>query len=251
VTRAPLVLPVRLTIAGQSIQTTTRAVTAESVFIRSIAPPPVGSKALLRLYLPDGPPLDLRGRVLPAPPGAERGCLVALEGVGAEEAERLGRALAPPVLQPRDSKPQLPALPFWPGRGDSAPVLTALQPAGTPSRPTLDNRTLPRVPVQLRVRFESIESLEDQLALNLSSGGMFVRCAEPPPLGAEVQLLIELPGSAEKLACRSQVVHRVVQEQARTTGQVAGVGVQFLEADDWFRDHVDRFIASIRSSVRP
>jgi uncharacterized protein (TIGR02266 family) len=250
VTRTLLVLPVRLTLAGRSVQTTTRSVTPEAIFIRSIAPPPVGMAVSLRLYLSDGPPEDLVGHVVPTPPGAEKGCLVALGGVTPAQRERIERATTPPMLQRRDSSPQLPAL-TWPGRGDSAPVLAAAarppQGGDGAHATSFDLRALPRVPVRLKVCFESVESLEDQLAINLSSGGMFVRCAEPAALGTEVQLVIALPGLAPPLLCRAVVAHRVVQEQARTTGQVAGVGVQFLDSDDRFRDAVDRYIAQVRA----
>jgi uncharacterized protein (TIGR02266 family) len=257
VTRSLLVLPVRLTLAGRSVQTTTRSVTPEAIYIRSVAPPPVGMAVSLRLYLSDGPPEDLHGHVVPTPVGAEQGCLVALAAVTPDQRERLELAITPPVLQRRDSQPLLSALgAVWPGRGDSAPMLAAVShphapgPGAGDSSPTLtafDLRALPRFPVQLKVRFETVEALEDQLAINLSSGGMFVRCAEPAPLGTEVRLVIELPGLVPPLICRAVVAHRVVQEQARTTGQVAGVGVQFLDADDRFRDAVDRYIAQVRA----
>lgn len=251
-TRSLLVLPVRLQLAGRSVQTTTRSVAPEAIFIRSIAPPPVGTAVWLRLYLADGPPEDLRGHVVPTSLGAEQGCLVALEGVAPAQRERLERAVKPPVLQRRDSPPQLPVpLGAWPDRGDSAPGLASASLAPGPGDPAkalsgLDARALPRVPVKLKVRFDSVDALEDQLALNLSSGGMFVRCAEQAPMGAEVLLVIELPGAGPPLLCRAVVAHRVVQEQARTTGQVAGVGVQFLDSDDRFREQVDRYVALLR-----
>ena len=212
----------------------------------------------LRLYLSDGPPEDLQGHVVPTTLGAENGCLVALEGVTPGQRERLERATRPPVLQRRDQGPQLPAL-SWPGRADSAPALAPVAgPAqrGRPGEPgptptSFDLRALPRVPVQLKVRFDSVESLEDQLAINLSSGGMFVRCAAPAPLGTEVQLVIELPGLFPPLLCSTVVAHRVVQEQARATGQVAGVGVQFLDSDDRFRELVDGYIALVRGQSSP
>ncbi len=251
-TRSLLVLPVRLMLAGRSVQTTTRSVTTDAIFIRSIAPPPVGTAVTLRLYLSDGPPEDLQGHVVPTPLGAEKGCLVALGGVTPAQMERLERATTPPMLQRRDSSPQLPAL-TWRGR-DSGPARSAVAPAprpepgeSSPAQTGFDLRALPRVPVQLKVRFDSVEALEDQLAINLSAGGMFVRCAEQAPLGTEVQLVIELPGLAPPLLCLAVVAHRVVQEQARTTGQVAGVGVQFLDSDDRFRESVDRYLAQVHA----
>ena len=53
--RAPIVFPIRVA-AGQSIvQTTTREVSADGVFVCSLRPPKPGTQISLKLYLPGGP----------------------------------------------------------------------------------------------------------------------------------------------------------------------------------------------------
>src|ERR1700674_1848060 len=62
--RAAVVFPVRFDAGGQAIQTTTREVSVEGVFVRSLQPPQDGSLISLRLYLPgNAEPDDVRGRV--------------------------------------------------------------------------------------------------------------------------------------------------------------------------------------------
>ena len=254
--RRNLVVPVRLSHGGRVVQTTTRSVTTAEVLIRCVAPPLPGTYVELRLYLPDGGPEDLRGTVADAPQDDGPSCRVELTGLTEEQRQRLERAVAPPVLA---RTPLTGAGPVVPGRPLSSrptpaqlPVLSHPTPTMTPvavkrvAAPSAgDQRALTRVPVRLKVSFETVEELADQLAVNLSSG-MFVRCNPPPALGAEVVLSIALPGSWPPLLCRAVVTHRVVPEQARTTGQITGAGVQFLDADDRFRAEIDRYVALVQ-----
>ena len=50
--RKALVFPVRFVAEGQSVQTTSRDLDEETVFVRCVEPPEVGDRVVLRLYLP-------------------------------------------------------------------------------------------------------------------------------------------------------------------------------------------------------
>jgi len=117
---------------------------------------------------------------------------------------------------------------------------------GTPLRSPLariELRALSRVPVQLKVRFESIDALAERLALDISAGGMFVRAEHPPLVGEEVQLLFALPGDElPPLTCRALVVRRIAEEEGRLTGRSPGCGVQFIDASDSFRARLDAWL---------
>ena len=240
--RGGLVLPVRLAFGSRVVQTTTGAVGPQALFVRCVAPPGAGAQVELRLYLPDGAAEDLAGVVVAAPEGAGPGCQVELRGLTEEQRARLARFLEPPMLQRTPSRaPSRPPLVIVPDAPGAPP------PGEPPAE--VDQRGLTRVPVRLRVRFDCLDEVTDQLALNLSAGGMFVRVERPPPLHAEVTLAVELPGETEPLLCRAEVVHRVAPEEARSTGRHAGVGVQFLDADDRFRSEIDAFIARAQGLV--
>jgi len=221
VTPATIVIPVRLVIGTRVLQSSSRALDMEGLFVRCVEPPLPGVRVHVRLYLPDGPPEDVVGRVEPERVLREVGCRVQFTQLTPAQRERLGRLVVPVELQP-----QSPA-----------------QPRRSPSA-QMEMRALPRIPVQLRVRFENLEVVPGPQGLDLSAGGMFVRCDDPPGLEQEVQLLFELPGDARPpLACRAQVVRRVTREEARFPVRSPGVGVQFIDADDSFRERLDAWLA--------
>src|SRR5712692_9286236 len=53
--RAPIVFPIRVAAGSAIVQTTTREVSADGVFVCSLRPPKPGTQVSLKLYLPGGP----------------------------------------------------------------------------------------------------------------------------------------------------------------------------------------------------
>jgi Tfp pilus assembly protein PilZ len=46
------------------------------------------------------------------------------------------------------------------------------------------------------------------------------------------------------------IVHRVTKQEAEQRGTLAGIGVQFVDADDQFRQRIDAAIAHILDTER-
>ncbi len=84
-----------------------------------------------------------------------------------------------------------------------------------------------------------------EYAANISAGGVFVHTEAPPPLKTVVRVEMELPGSKQPVAARGVVVHRVLLEEATAKSSIPGMGVQFIDADDRFRDRIDDAIDHI------
>jgi uncharacterized protein (TIGR02266 family) len=89
-----------------------------------------------------------------------------------------------------------------------------------------------------------------EYAANISAGGVFVHTEDPPPLKTVVQVEMELPGGADPVPARGMIVHRVTKQEAEQRGTLAGVGVQFVDADDQFRQRIDAAIAHILDTER-
>ena len=53
--RAPIVFPIRVAAGASVVQTTTREVSSDGVFVCSLRPPKPGTRVSLKLYLPGGP----------------------------------------------------------------------------------------------------------------------------------------------------------------------------------------------------
>ncbi|HYZ87970.1 MAG TPA: hypothetical protein VE620_01625, partial [Myxococcales bacterium] len=53
--RAPIVFPIRVATGAHVVQTTTREVSVDGVFICSLRPPKPGTQISLKLYVPGAP----------------------------------------------------------------------------------------------------------------------------------------------------------------------------------------------------
>jgi len=170
-----LVVPVRFSGGGLSMQTTTSRIGAEGVFVRSLVPPIEGSRLELSLSLP-GParPVDAKGIVGPRT---------------VESAKESG---------------------FW-------------------------------------VQFDSLSD-EARAFLDVllrSRGGIFIATDNPPALREIVELSVGLPDGLPPVNTRAEVVHSVTAAQARSSGRVAGAGLQFIDAGDDFRQRLDACIEAL------
>ena len=224
-----VVIPVRMVVGSRILQSTSRALDADGLFVRCVNPPLAGTPVSIRLYLPDGASEELECVVVPERELREVGCRVAFLVLPEALRARIVKLATPPTLSPA-------------AKSTSKPPPFATAPRAPLAR--IELRALARVPAQIKVRFGSVDEAVERMTLDISAGGMFVRAEKPPLVGEEVTLLFGLPGEEEPLSCKALVVRRVAQEEARFTGQVAGAGVQFVDASDQFRERLDRWLAN-------
>ena len=191
--RTAIVVPVRMAIGARVLQSTSRALDIEGLFVRCLTPPLLGTAVAIRLYLPDGPPEDIDSVVVPERELREVGCRVKFLQLAEPQRLRLSRLLAPPILAPQAKPVSQPPRPFAPKPG--ALLRSPLA--------RIELQALVRVPVKIKVRFESVDEMTERLSVDISAGGMFVRSENPPQVGEEIQLLFTLPGAEAPLACRA------------------------------------------------
>jgi len=228
--RAPIVFPVRVAVGAHVVQTTTRAVSEEGVFVCSLRPPAPGTRIDLKLYVPGGP-------------SAEEAVAVVREWRSAE-----GGYWAEFVDLPQPARDRITGLLERRARaaasGPPTPIgvmaLKHTKQAGDDAR-----RAFPRYDARFRVRFSTVQDFVLEYAANISAGGVFVETQNPPDLHAVVSVSMELPGGGDPVETKGLVVHRVTTEDARAKKTAAGMGVQFMEASDAFRERIDRAIEFI------
>ena len=234
----PLVVPVRFSGGGLSMQTTSSRIGSEGVFVRCLVSPKEGARVLVALTLPGGArPLEAAGTVTERAhsnaPGKESGFWVQFEALGREAQAALdallrGRGLGPP---PAPAKPQ------------PAAAKPPAAPAPLPSAKSWPvERSFPRVQARLQVGWSSAREFLVAYSENISRGGIFVATQNPPPLREIVELLLELPDGKPAARTHAEVVQCVTAEQAQATGRTAGAGLQFIGGDEDFRRRVDACI---------
>ena len=225
--RAPIVFPIRFATHNVAVQTTTRELSLEGVFVRCLEPPTRGTPVSMRLYLPgnrEGVPAGGVVREL-APPGYEPGFWADFRDLSDSTRAAIGETLA------RRER-----------AASAVPIgAVSVRPADDP------RRTFPRYNARFAVRFASVQDFVLEYAANISAGGVFVHTMDPPPLKTVVRVEMELPGGGPPVPARGVVVHRVSQEDAQQRGTLPGIGVQFVDADDAFRARIDSAIEHILS----
>jgi uncharacterized protein (TIGR02266 family) len=128
-------------------------------------------------------------------------------------------------------------------RSAKARIARALGLIEQAARP-IDRRATARYPARFAVRFRSVDEFKREYATNISAGGVFIRTEAPPEMSSVIDVELELPGG-NPVQGKALVVHRVSAEEAARRNVEPGVGVQFVEADDRFRERIDRFVAEL------
>jgi uncharacterized protein (TIGR02266 family) len=99
--------------------------------------------------------------------------------------------------------------------------------AETLSVRTANTRQHPRYEVSIPVDCSTRELFFSNHVCNISRGGLFVRSDTPLPLGAEVSLVLHLPGSDRSLFATGRVIWNYDAEK-KTSRVVPGSGIRFV-----------------------
>src|SRR5712664_31605 len=223
--RAPIVIPIRFATGEMAVQTTTRELSEKGVLVRCLKPPPLGASLEVKLYLPGSRDPLQAAAVVREHARAEQDPGFWADFAQLSEAQR---ARIGEVISRRTRA------------AEAKPIgAVAVLPHEDP------RRAFPRYKAQFAVRYATVQDFVLEYAANISAGGVFVHTEQPPPLKTVVQVEMELPGSSDPVPARGMVVHRVTREEADQKGTFPGVGVQFMDAGDEFRQRIDAAIAHI------
>ncbi|MFL5409386.1 MAG: TIGR02266 family protein [Myxococcales bacterium] len=233
--RVPVVFPVRFEASGEPVQTTTREVGVEGVFVRSQKSPAEGTALSLRLYLPGNvEPDEVRARVVALRPEPGGGFWAEFVDPPAEVIDCIKLLLARRARAAQGA----------PGKPVAALRLKAAPAAAR--APTVEaRRAFQRHPARFQVGFSSNKAFVVEYAENISAGGVFVHTEQPPQMDTIVTVSLHLPGNDVPVEAKAVVVHRVSKEEAGKGGKSPGMGVQFVDSSDEFREAIDRAIEHI------
>ncbi|MCA1825309.1 MAG: PilZ domain-containing protein [Myxococcales bacterium] len=211
----PIVVPVRYSGGGLTMQTTSSRLNAEGVFVRGFVTPKEGSVLSLTLTLPGAPqPVQAKGviteRVMPGDKGKEAGFWARFDSM-----DEASRTALDALLNDRG--------------GGGNPV----------------KRAFPRVKTRLQVGWASPREFLVAYSENISRGGIFVATAKPPPLRDVVELLLELPDGMVPAKTDAEVIQSLTPDQAARLGRTPGAGLQFVGSSDEFRRRLDLCIENL------
>jgi hypothetical protein len=125
-----------------------------------------------------------------------------------------------------------------------ATLLTAARTAQVTIKPAPPRRTR-RFLVEWPVCLGTSRGAIRGHALDVSSGGMFVRSPHPLTLHAIVNFSVMLDDGSSPASGRARVVRHVDAEEARTAGLAAGFGLQITEISPSERARWEQFVARV------
>jgi type IV pilus assembly protein PilZ len=209
---APMVFPVRYVSEGTAIQTTSRGLSSEGIAVRSLIPPRIGARVSLALYLPGNPKPEVAVGVVSAATRARpvpAGFWVRFTAIDTAARERITALVIDKAREMRDSRP---------------------------------DRGFQRFHTKFTVRFRTAREFVREHTENISRGGVFIQTQSPPQVDEVITVQLELPDGGPPATSSGIVMHRVSVDEAEQNGLIPGIGVQFLDADDQFRQRIDRYI---------
>jgi len=209
----PIVVPVRFAVGGLVMQTTSGWVSSQAVFVRCLDAPSKGAAIALRITLP--------GRVAP------------------EQVEGLVGERVPPGTKGEAG--------FWAtfrrlpvaSRRRIARVFTGKNAAVS----ALSRRAFPRAPLCREVLVRGQSGFFVAHSENISRGGMFIAASALSTLHETLEVQLNLPDGMGPVRTKAEVVQCVLPHQAH--GSRAGAGLQFVGADDAFRERFDRCLDNL------
>jgi type IV pilus assembly protein PilZ len=107
----------------------------------------------------------------------------------------------------------------------------------------IERRKSTRAEVVVRVAYRTVDQLFSEFARNINEGGLFVESETPHPPGTQIALQFQLPGSEDPI----QVRGRIVRSSDGSTGEPAGMGIEFDGLDDHHRQRINRLVRRLRA----
>jgi uncharacterized protein (TIGR02266 family) len=99
---------------------------------------------------------------------------------------------------------------------------------------SVERRYEPRVTIDLWVEERTDDALYFQRATNLSTGGLFLERTLPHAPGTVVEIDLRLPGDADALRVKGEVV--------AATSRELGMGLRFVELTDGVKNRIAEYL---------
>jgi type IV pilus assembly protein PilZ len=112
-----------------------------------------------------------------------------------------------------------------------------------------ERRSTDRATAVLRVDYTRMNAFFADYTQNISKGGTFLRTSDPLDAGTELTLVMTVPDSTvEDGVVRIELtgrVKRVVRSPDSSASSPAGMGIEFVFADDEQRRHLEEIVAAM------
>ncbi len=107
-----------------------------------------------------------------------------------------------------------------------------------------ERRTNERLPVQLRVDYQSTESFISEYTMNISRGGMFISTRSPLNVGTVIELMFHIPNREVPFKIIGEVAW--VTPYDRKSNLIPGMGIKFKNMREEDKRAFEEFIEKVK-----
>lgn len=108
-----------------------------------------------------------------------------------------------------------------------------------------ERRAQPRVPLHIKIRYETADRFFQDYMRNLSVGGIFIETSNPLKVGTRLRVQFCLPKMDREIVTDGVVVRRV--ELGRMNASSGGMGVQFSDLKPEDKISLDTYVMQMES----
>jgi type IV pilus assembly protein PilZ len=110
-----------------------------------------------------------------------------------------------------------------------------------------NKRRSTRLHHEIPVAYRTVGSFLTDWATNISQGGLFINTRKPLDIGAEVKVIIQLPGAAHSFDITGRVTR--IEPVGNKTNAAPGMAVEFTELDRAKREKIDAFVVQLKKDL--
>jgi uncharacterized protein (TIGR02266 family) len=110
-----------------------------------------------------------------------------------------------------------------------------------------NKRRSARLHHEIPVAYRTVGSFLTDWATNISQGGLFINTRKALPVGTDVKIIIQLPGTAFPFDIAGRV--RRVEPVGNPANAAPGMAVEFTELDRAKREQIEAFVQVLRRDL--
>jgi uncharacterized protein (TIGR02266 family) len=106
-----------------------------------------------------------------------------------------------------------------------------------------ERRRSNRAEMVVRIDYATVDELFSEFTRDINEGGLFIETEKPKPVGTEVTMQFNLPGTDQRFT----TIGRIVRISQGAEGALPGVGIEFDELTSDDRTKIDSLIRALRT----
>ena len=106
-----------------------------------------------------------------------------------------------------------------------------------------DRRRALRAELIVRVDYATVDEIFSEFTRDINEGGLFIETDEPRPVGTEVTMHFNLPGSSDSI----RTIGTVVRTSFGDDSTPPGMGIEFDDLTREASTHIDAIVRALRT----